>query len=600
MPRIRRVTRFLQRRQATWYLRFRLPTRLQELTGRTELRISLGTCDLPVARLRAERVIPNVYWLKQLARYMSALALGPEHIRGALELAFAQIVSELQRTREPWLRGQAQSTHALQSQFSSSFPNAGGITKLVTPGMLHERQLMNLRRAIEDGDYGRGADRARNLLREIGAPVEERSPYFKELAIEVLKLDAMFLEAQKARASGDYRAEEEFIAHYTGAHAAPASSASSAPRARLITAEPTGPRLSESWQDYAREKMAALPRPQWSKKTAAFQESTFREFQEIVSDLTLGEIDRDTIIRYAEALRKLPKNRRKIHGDRPIKELMLIDTPEKDRASERTLAEKLIRIKAFLDWCRVTKGLPRTDPTERISFQAESQSYAPFTQSDLVSLFSSDDYVKQRHSKAWRFWVPLIALYTGARQAEIAQLTVTDVGVEDGVPFISITNFGEGKHVKTQAGIRKVPISSKLMSLRFLDYVDALKARSIARLFPDLRRTRDGVPDSSAISRWFNEQYLEACGVQRQDATGRRKVFHSFRHTAITKALGAGTGIAHSQQVFGHEKSLLGETATYMGAFPLGTLVPVIEALNYGLDHRPYHEDWPRYAGTVR
>jgi hypothetical protein len=214
MPRMRRVMPFLQRRQATWYLRFRLPVRLQELGGRSELRLSLGTRELPVARLRAERVIPNVYWLKQLARYMSALALGPEHVRRALDLAFAQIVSELQRTREPWFRGQAQSANALQSQFSSSLSNAGGITKLVTPGMRHELQLTNLRRAIESGDYLRGADRARHLLRDIGAPVEEESPLFRELAIELLKLDAMFVEAQKARASGDYRSEEEFIAYY--------------------------------------------------------------------------------------------------------------------------------------------------------------------------------------------------------------------------------------------------------------------------------------------------------------------------------------------------------------------------------------------------
>lgn len=71
-------------------------------------------------------------------------------------------------------------------------------------------------------------------------------------------------------------------------------------------------------------------------KTTAFQKSTFREFLEIVSDLTLGEVNRQVIVRYAEILRKLPKNRRKIHGDRPIQELIAESIPEKDRASERT------------------------------------------------------------------------------------------------------------------------------------------------------------------------------------------------------------------------------------------------------------------------
>jgi integrase len=599
MPRTRRVMPFLQRRQATWYLRFRLPVRLQALAGRSELRLSLGTRELSVARQRAEQVLPDVYCLKQLARNMSALE--PGHVQRALDLALSRLAEELHRTREPWMRGRQQSIHNLEMGSGKSLPSTGD-SKFVTPGRLLELQLTNLRGAIERGEYGRGADRARQLLQETGAPVDEESSHFRRLAVELLKVDAMFLEAQKARASGDFRTEEELIAYYMR------STARREPRAVLVTAAPavivapSGARLSEAWQEYAREKMAAMPRPQWSEKTAAFQESTFREFLEIVSDLSLGEVSREIIIRYAETLRKLPKNRRKIHGDRPIKDLLVVNVAEKDRASERTLSEKLIRIKAFLDWCRVTKGQPATDPTERISFQAESQSYAPFTQTDLVALFNSEDHQRSQHAKAWRFWIPLIALYTGARQAEIAQLTVTDIGVEDGVPFISITNYGEGKRVKTQAGIRKVPISSKLIGLGFLDYVEALRTSGTDSVFPDLRRKRgDSSSDSSAVSRWFNAQYLEACGVERRDSAGKRKVFHSFRHTAISKALSAGHGLlAHCQQVFGHEKSILGETATYMGSFPVAVLMPVIEALDYGLDHSSYRDSWRRYVGAIR
>lgn len=180
----------------------------------------------------------------------------------------------------------------------------------------------------------------------------------------------------------------------------------------------------------------------------------------------------------------------------------------------------------------------------------------------------------------------------------MAQLTLKDIGQESGVPYLSITNFGDGQHVKTKAGIRKVPVSSKLKKLGFLEYVEALRGRGERSLFPDLRR-RDGKADSSAISRWFNEQYLEACGVQRQEASGRRKVFHSFRHTAITKALSAGQSmLAHCQQVFGHEKSLLGEAATYIAAFPLEMLVPVIEALDYRLDHSPYQRAWSSHVSA--
>ena len=451
---------------------------------------------------------------------------------------------------------------------------------------LTELRLNSLRRAIEGGDVTRGAQHARNLLHRIDAPVDEQSPLFQQLALEVLKLEAMFLEAQKARASGDFRKEEEFIEFYRRRGYQTES--------KVVIA--SGPKLSEAWHEYAREKTAAVPKAQWSEKTASFQEATFSEFVEIVSDLRLSEVNRETIIHYAQTLQKLPKNRRKTYGDMPIAEVLKLEIDEKERASGRTLSEKLIRIKAFLDWCRVTKGVPQNDPTERISFQADSQSYAPFTQTDLTALFNKD-YQSGSDAKGWRFWIPLIALYTGARQAEIAQLTVNDIGEEDGIPFVAITNFGEGQRVKTKAGIRKVPISSRLLGIGFLEYVASVKRQGEKSLFPDLRRV-DGRADSSAISRWFNEQYLEACGVPRREATGRRKVFHSFRHTAITKALSSGEGLAHCQQVFGHEKSLLGETATYMSSFPLKTLVPVIESLDFGLDHTPHANAWKKYDKT--
>jgi hypothetical protein len=53
MPRARRVMPFLQRRKATWYFRFKLPGRLRPIAGHSEMRLSLGTTELWVARQQA-------------------------------------------------------------------------------------------------------------------------------------------------------------------------------------------------------------------------------------------------------------------------------------------------------------------------------------------------------------------------------------------------------------------------------------------------------------------------------------------------------------------------------------------------------------------
>jgi integrase len=298
------------------------------------------------------------------------------------------------------------------------------------------------------------------------------------------------------------------------------------------------------------------------------------------------------MLKYRNVVARLPSNRQKKYPGKSIRELLEMDLPADQLPSNRTISEKLIRLGALLKWSRDIRGYLTTDPLRGLHVEHESQSYAPFNSSDLRKLFNSSDYERGGHSRSWRYWVPLIALYTGARQTEIAQLLVRNVVEEDGVCILVITDH-DGQKVKTSAGVRKVPVSSKLIALGFLDYVAFLKERGETQLFPDLKKGRDGW--GHYVSRWFSEDYKQSVGIE-PDPTGKRKVFHSFRHTAITRALGDGQPLAHVQQVFGHEKSLLGESATYMHAFPVATLVPVIEALDYGLDHSSYKDSWRNYV----
>jgi integrase len=69
------------------------------------------------------------------------------------------------------------------------------------------------------------------------------------------------------------------------------------------------------------------------------------------------------------------------------------------------------------------------------------------------------------------YWIPLIGLFSGARTGELAQLRVVDVDASAPAPFMSITNEGERQKIKTDAGIRVVPVHPELVRLGFLDYV---------------------------------------------------------------------------------------------------------------------------------
>jgi hypothetical protein len=96
-----------------WYFRFKLPGRLRSLAGRSELRISLGTRELTVARQRAEGVLADVYLIKQLARHMSVLE--PSQVQKALHIAFSEIVEKLEQGKEPWMRARAAAPFGLVS-----------------------------------------------------------------------------------------------------------------------------------------------------------------------------------------------------------------------------------------------------------------------------------------------------------------------------------------------------------------------------------------------------------------------------------------------------------------------------------------------------
>ena len=126
------------------------------------------------------------------------------------------------------------------------------------------------------------------------------------------------------------------------------------------------------------------------------------------------------------------------------------------------------------------------------------------------------------------FWLPLLALYTGARLSELAALTAADVVIEQpsDIAIIMITeDVDQGRTLKTLASRRVVPIHTELVRLGFLNFVeDRLPGpRQATRLFPLLTPgSRGGLGEG--WSKWFG-RYIRNIGI-----TNTASVFHSFRH----------------------------------------------------------------------
>ena len=165
-------------------------------------------------------------------------------------------------------------------------------------------------------------------------------------------------------------------------------------------------------------------------------------------------------------------------------------------------------------------------PTQ--SKERRGKARLPFNVDELNKVFFGHVFTKGARPRGGggeaAYWLPLLALWTGARLEELAQLEPSDIREERGLGhYFDINDEGTEKRVKNASSVRRVPVHPQLISLRFMEYVERMRRAKARYLFPDL------VPDvkgnrSGNFSKWY-ARYLDSVGV-----TDKRKVFHSYRH----------------------------------------------------------------------
>lgn len=308
---------------------------------------------------------------------------------------------------------------------------------------------------------------------------------------------------------------------------------------------PDNPRFSKVCEAYIREKGAGL-----APSSLLSVQLAVRRFMEQAGDLPIKAYrKREHIIRYKDALLALPKNL-----PAPLAKLPMPTVLERIRKgafphlqqaptlSARTINEKYLAFVQVVFSYAVNNGLVEVNPCTGVraasnTTELEDVSVLPFSKEDLSVIFQRSGlyhphgcgavgrlYASKSKLLDYR-WLVLLALYTGARIEELAQLDRQDVRQEAGVWFIHIrAEMATGRRVKNRASIRKVPLHSRLLELGFLDF--ARQGEGTGKLFPLLSDKQDGGKRSNAFSQWW-QRFLTSLDLENGD----RKHFHSFRHT---------------------------------------------------------------------
>jgi integrase len=186
-----------------------------------------------------------------------------------------------------------------------------------------------------------------------------------------------------------------------------------------------------------------------------------------------------------------------------------------------------------------------------------------------------------------RFWVPLIALYSGMRLNEICQLYVEDIKTAGGVDFFDVrTSLDDGtragdKRLKTKNAQRQVPIHPELRRFGFLEYVAEMKNAGHPRLFPELQLCGSGTY-SDNFQKFFSRFLRKIRGQNLADIS-----FHWFRHTFRDGLREAHVSTEIANRLCGWEESV-GMAGHYGRGPSLSVLCGAVSKVDYvglRLDH---------------
>ncbi|WP_051092907.1 site-specific integrase [Methylobacterium sp. 77] len=570
-------------RGRTFHFRRRIPTGLQPKLRLTEMVRSLGTSDARTAKLRACQ----------------------------LYVASENIFSTLNAT--PMLTD-AQLARLVQDFYGLILDqeNKGRLTRGAIPNDIRERRVVQYdtmaarnREALACNRLEEAGFVTAQMLNKQGIKPSHLSPAELSQARQaMLRAGIDVAEALKARHEGDFNFEprDKLLKAQLEATAPPPPFAEQSASAPAPASEPEATHEAPDPLSVvgAAFRTTQVATGAWDRQTAAQAGATFRLFVDLCADRPLAAYTRKDAGRFRERIEQLPND----YGKHPRYRDLTVDqiltaydalpiTGRPPVITQKTVKRHFSALSSL--W---TAAVSKDDAPTNIfsgfrfsSTRKASEQRDMWEQAELVQLFASPVWTgclsERRRAvpghiilRDEKFWLPLIAVFSGLRQEEICQLHVDDIRQDGGIWFIDV-NDRPPRKVKNATAVRRVPVHSELIRLGFLAHVDTQRRSRQPRIFPGLEP--GGADDrlGHAFTKWFT-RYRRDVGIYRPGLD-----FHSFRHTATTLMHQAGVVSAVIDHVTGHATA--GETARYTKRSTMMQLQAAIETIAIGVDLTALH-----------
>lgn len=564
----KRVPAYLGLKRGIYYFRYALPKDFKRALGRNELRISLRTSYLRTARFRARMLFAEVGKI-----FLEGSMLDYKEIRRRMNILLQRL---LERDHEDLSEKKALvvgDTVIPYDQLRASQANIllccnfeKSLEKLA-PGCLID--------LFRSGAFTREELSAENYLQIVKA--------YNEMQITMHRIEV-------ARLRGDFLMEEEIMGRDFGKLPYENDSQSSEVSATVEIESKHQSRLpqkavlySEAMERYIKQK---LQDGEWREHSVMDHRGRLSEFLSIIGDKPIQDITRDDMRHFRETLRKLPPNRKKTKEFRGKSIQELLELNIKTTLNVKTVNILVEAVSGMLAWY-VREGVLESNPATRLQIKDTRQAIElrqAFSAEEITKIFSHPRFLRKEFKSLSYYWIPFIALYTGMRLEEIAQLHCTDIyeSKTKDIWVIDINDsgldeLGRPKLLKNKNARRIVPVHPFLLQLGLLDYHADIAKEKHTRLFPDLNKSDGAIK----FGKQPGKQFKSVVTAALRDASG--KTFHSLRHTFADFYKQRGLQNDYFRQIFGHELPMLA-AKQYGAKFPPDTLyTEIIVKLRYDI-----------------
>ena len=319
---------------------------------------------------------------------------------------------------------------------------------------------------------------------------------------------------------------------------------------------------------------------QWVAKTRMEKAEHIALLHEVLGEKTDVKTITSTDAQSVKStLTSYPKNRKKNPKTRGLSLEAVLKVTDVERLNVRTLNKYLQAYNSLFGWAK------RNGYVQENVFDGLAVRQGKNKGKQVRTSFSNEQVARILHQLlnnqggfvrlGYQKWGPLIALYTGARLNEIAQMHLTDIRMQDGVWCFDINDNHESKKLKTDASRRLVPMHSQLIALGFIEYVQSLEDAGATKLFPKFTYCQKNGWGRS-LGRWFNDEFLV-----RVEMKGQGLSFHSFRHTVVTGLIHSDVDLPLVQTLVGHERQGVTLQHYFSSGFKISQLREALEKLDY-------------------